>query len=53
MALTATGIGSGLDVESLVGQLVLADIQPTEQRINSSEATYLAEISAYGSVKGS
>ena len=52
MPLTATGIGSGLDVESLVSQLVLADVQPAEQRINRSEATYLAEISAYGSVKG-
>ncbi len=34
MPLTATGIGSGLDVESLVSQLVLADVQPAEQRIN-------------------
>jgi flagellar hook-associated protein 2 len=51
MPLTATGIGSGLDVESLVSQLVLADIQPTEQRINRSEAKYQAEISAYGVVK--
>ena len=52
MPLTATGVGSGLDVETLVSQLVLADIQPAEQRINSSEATYQAEISAYGVVKG-
>jgi flagellar hook-associated protein 2 len=51
MPLTATGIGSGLDVESLVSQLVLADIQPAEQRINRSEAKYQAEISAYGVVK--
>ena len=51
MPLTATGIGSGLDVESLVSQLVLADIQPAEQRINRNEAKYQAEISAYGAVK--
>ena len=51
MPLTATGIGSGLDVESLVSQLVLADVAPAEQRINRSEARYQAEISAYGSVK--
>ena len=52
MPLTATGIGSGLDVESLVAQLVLSDVQPAEQRINLTEAKFQAQISAYGSVKG-
>ena len=51
MPLTATGIGSGLDVESLVSQLVLAEVSPAEQRINTAEAQYQAEISAYGLVK--
>ena len=51
MPLTATGIGSGLDVEALVSQLVLADVGPAEQRINTAEAQYQAEISAYGLVK--
>ena len=51
MPITATGIGSGLDVESLVSQLVLSDVQPVENRLNSKEATYLAQLTAYGSVK--
>src|SRR6056300_661450 len=52
MPITATGIGSGLDVESLVSQLVLADVQPAENRLNTSEARYQAELTAYGSLKG-
>jgi len=51
MPITATGIGSGLDVESLVSQLVLSDVQPVENRLNTKEATYLAQLTAYGSVK--
>jgi flagellar hook-associated protein 2 len=51
MPITATGIGTGLDVESLVAQLVLADVGPAESRLNSSEATYQAELSAYGVAK--
>jgi flagellar hook-associated protein 2 len=50
MPITATGLGSGLDVESLVAQLVLSDIQPAEQRIIREEAQYQAELSAYGIV---
>ena len=52
MPITATGIGSGLDVESLVSQLILADVQPAENRLNRKEATYQAQLTAYGSVKG-
>jgi len=51
MPITSTGIGSGLDVESLVAQLVLAEIQPKEVRLARREASYQAEISAYGSIK--
>lgn len=51
MPITATGIGSGLDVESLVSQLVLADVQPAENRLITKEADYLAQVTAYGSVK--
>lgn len=50
MPITATGLGSGLDVETLVAQLVLADVQPAEQRLNSEEAGFQAELSAYGIV---
>ena len=51
MPITATGIGSGLDVESLVSQLILADVQPAENRLNIKEASYQAQLTAYGSVK--
>lgn len=51
MPITATGIGSGLDVESLVSQLILADVQPAENRLNRKEASYQAQLTAYGSVK--
>ncbi len=51
MPITATGIGSGLDVESLVAQLVQADIVPASRRLALSEARFQSEISAYGSIK--
>lgn len=51
MPITATGIGSGLDVESLVSQLVLSDVQPTERRLNTSEAAYQAQVTAFGTLK--
>lgn len=51
MPITSTGIGSGLDVESLVAQLVLAEIQPRESRLNSAEVTFQSEISSYGLIK--
>lgn len=52
-SITSTGIGSGLDVSSLVQQLVAAEGQPTEVRIARKEARYQAELSALGSVKSS
>ena len=51
MPITATGIGSGLDVESLVSQLILADVQPAENRLEHQRGTYHAQLTAYGSVK--
>jgi flagellar hook-associated protein 2 len=53
MPITATGLATGLDVEGLVSQLILADIQPAEQRINRSEADYQSKLSSYGLVKSS
>jgi len=53
MPITSTGIGSGLDVEGLVSQLVLAEIGPYESRLNRSEAQFQARISAYGAIKSS
>lgn len=51
MPITATGIGSGLDVESLVSQLVSADITPAATRLSIKEARFQAEISAFGTLK--
>ena len=51
MGITATGLGTGLDVEGIVASLVVADTQPTENRLNKNEATYQAQLSAYGTVR--
>lgn len=51
MAITSAGIGSGLDIESLVSQLVAAEGQPAINRLNSKEASLQANLSAFGSLK--
>ena len=51
MGITATGLSTGLDVEGIVASLVVADTQPTENRLNKNEATYQAQLSAYGTVR--
>jgi flagellar hook-associated protein 2 len=48
----ATGIGSGLDIEALVTQLVAAERTPAESRLTGQEAVLTAELSAFGSYKG-
>ncbi len=52
MPITSTGIGSGLDIEGLVTQLVQAESQPVELRIAREESQLQAELSAYGTLKG-
>ena len=52
MAITATGIGSGLDIESLVSQLVAAERAPFEARLFRRNASLTAELSGFGSLKG-
>ena len=51
MALTATGIGSGLDIESLVTKLMEAERVPKEQRLLSREVAVTSNISGLGSLK--
>jgi flagellar hook-associated protein 2 len=53
MAITSSGIGSGIDIEGLVTQLVQAQSQPTENRIALEERLLQTELSAYGTLKGS
>ncbi|OUR73966.1 flagellar cap protein [Methylophaga sp. 42_8_T64] len=51
MAITASGIGSGIDIESLVTQLVAAEADPVNSRLNLKETGLDAELSAYGTLK--
>lgn len=47
----SSGIGSGLDIGSLVSQLVAAEGQPAKQRLVQQETRFQAKLSAYGSLK--
>lgn len=51
MSISSLGIGSGLDLESLVGDLVNAEIAPQAQQLNRKEASLQTEISALGTLK--
>jgi flagellar hook-associated protein 2 len=51
--ITSSGIGSGLDINSIVKQLVAAERGPVESRLNSKEALIQARLSAFGSLKSS
>ncbi len=50
-SLSSAGIGSGLDVNSLVTQLVAAERAPADQRLAKAEATVKAQISAFGAIR--
>ena len=50
-ALTAPGIGSGLDVNSIVSQLMAVEQQPLTL-LGQKEASYQAKLSAYGALSG-
>lgn len=49
--ISSPGLGSGLDVDSIVKQLMQVEQQPLV-KLSSKEAVQQAQISAYGSVKG-
>lgn len=49
--LTASGLGSGLDVKALVDQLVAAERQAPNSRLNLAEARVNREISSIGKLK--
>lgn len=53
MAISSIGVGSGLDLSSLLQNLVSAERAPTENRLNRQEADIQAKLSAYGSLRGS
>lgn len=49
--LTTNGLGSGLDVNSLVTQLVQAERAPAASRISARETKVQSRLSAYGSLR--
>ena len=49
--ISSPGIGSGLDINRLVTQLVAAEGQPASLRLAQDEANAQAQISAFGSLK--
>lgn len=50
-SITSAGVGSGLDINGLVNQLLSAEAAPVSSRLNRLETGYQAEISALGSLK--
>tara|TARA_R110001583_G_scaffold163022_1_gene315244 strand:+ start:414 stop:1799 length:1386 start_codon:yes stop_codon:yes gene_type:complete len=52
-SVTASGIGSGLDINSIVSQLVNAERAPQATRLDSKESLIQARLSAFGSLKSS
>lgn len=52
MALQSPGLGSGLDVNSLVTQLVAAERAPAQQRLTRAESGIDTKLSALGALRG-
>ncbi len=50
-AITSSGVGSGLDIQTLVSQLVAAERAPTAARLQRQESAARVEISAYGQLR--
>ena len=51
MSISSLGVGSGLALDDLVQQLISAERQPKELRLNAREEAVDAEISALGAIK--
>jgi flagellar hook-associated protein 2 len=52
MAITAAGVGSGLDIEAIIGQLMQLERRPL-QALERRESEHRAELSAFGRLKSS
>ncbi|NDY97121.1 flagellar filament capping protein FliD [Wenzhouxiangella limi] len=52
MAISALGTGSGLDLNSLVEQLLQAEREPVENRLNTREERFETQLSALGLFSG-
>lgn len=51
--ITATGLGSGLDISGLVSQLVAAERQGSDLQLDRQNAKFSSKFSALGTLKGS
>ncbi len=51
MAISSLGVGSGLDLNQLVGELVQAERAPKENRLNQREERLEAQVSAFGALR--
>ncbi|MGS2724136.1 flagellar filament capping protein FliD [Porticoccus sp. GXU_MW_L64] len=51
--ITSAGVGSGLELESLINQLVTAERTPVESRLVSRQSALTIELSAFGNFQGS
>lgn len=49
--ITVSGIGSGLDINTIVSDLITAERSPVETRLDNKEATLQAKLSAMGTFK--
>lgn len=49
--ISSSGLGSGLDINSLVSQLVAAEIQPQQTLLNTRQTRLQTQISALGNLK--
>lgn len=51
MAISSPGIGSGLDVNTLVTQLVASERAPADTRLSTAETSVKSQISAFGALR--
>ncbi|VAW89294.1 Flagellar hook-associated protein FliD [hydrothermal vent metagenome] len=51
-SISSPGIGSGLDINGLIASVIEAERTPATNRLALKEATYQAQLTAYGSLKG-
>ena len=47
----STGLGSGIDIESMISQLVSAERTPTTKRLDALQAKFTTQISGLGTIK--
>ena len=50
--ISSTGVGSGLDINSLVSQLVAAERSAPDRRISREDASLTTEFTALAALKG-